>query len=91
LTIFLRSKRQEHDKLIPKIIDHVIFKVTSRVDRGFKFSRTVFPKESWSNEIFVNMDYKDLSNLNAMDFKIQVSIYIKDHTVPIGLKTVHDY
>lgn len=37
------------------------------------------------------MDYKDLSNLKAMDFKVVASIFIKDHTVPMGLKTVQDY
>jgi len=74
------------------IVDHVIFKVVSRVDRSFKFSRTVFPRESWKdNEIFINMDYPDLSNLKAMDFKVQVSIYLKDHTAPIGLNTVKNY
>lgn len=60
-------KNTDQAKLIPIMIDHVIFKITSSADKTFVQHKTLFTNQKDTfgvgNEIFFNVDYTGLSEL----------------------------
>ena len=85
-------KNTKINNLIPIIIDHVTFKVTSTVDSAYIHRKTIFTKLNGApDDIFCNIDYGDLSTSKSMNLTIYVSIYFKGNFVPLGLSVAPNY